>query len=225
LSKHNNFHFVIDQTNEAYKGHFNPNMYDSQERFFAYYYQIREILRTNPLSVLEIGIGNKFVSSYLEKIGLKVVNLDILRSLLPDVKASILQMPFKEKSLDVCLCCEVLEHLPFECFSQALLELNRVCKSYTVISVPDSSYYFGLHVNFPIRIPRVMFSFPKLLHRKMVLEENVVHYWEIGYQGYPLSKIKMEMAKAGFKVVDTYRVPEKPDCRMFLLKKTDKVKS
>ena len=55
--------------------------------------------------------------------------------------------------------------------------------------------------------------------RKSLHKFNGEHYWEIGKAGYPLSKIIMDIQRAGFKVEKTYRVFEFPYHRFFILKK------
>jgi len=52
--------------------HYFSMSYDSKERFISYWYQINEIIKLNLKRVLEIGIGNSFVSKYLEERGIEV---------------------------------------------------------------------------------------------------------------------------------------------------------
>ncbi len=47
-------------------------------------------------------------------------------------------MPFENASFDLVTCLEVLEHLPFDVYSKALFELERVSKKYIIISVPNN---------------------------------------------------------------------------------------
>ena len=47
--------------------HFFTESYDSKGRFSSYWHQIHEIIRLRPKRVLEIGIGNVFVSKYLKE--------------------------------------------------------------------------------------------------------------------------------------------------------------
>jgi hypothetical protein len=42
--------------------------YDTKGRFISYWHQIDEIFKLSPENVLEIGIGNRFVSDYLKKL-------------------------------------------------------------------------------------------------------------------------------------------------------------
>src|SRR3989344_860983 len=113
--------------------------YDSKERWVSYWYQIKEVKEQNPKTVLEIGVGNKVVSDYLKKIGLKVTTCDFDKNLKPDVVADVLDLPFKKESFDVVLCAEVLEHLPFGKFSKALKEIHRVTQTSAIITLPHFS--------------------------------------------------------------------------------------
>ena len=45
--------------------HYFNESYNSKERFISYWHQINEIIKLKPKKVLEIGIGNGFVSKYL----------------------------------------------------------------------------------------------------------------------------------------------------------------
>ncbi len=123
--------------------------YDYQDRWISYWHQIDEVLKLQPRTVLEIGIGNKMVSDYLRKQGIEVKTLDIDEDLKPDFIASVINMPLANDSFDVILCAEILEHLPFKDFKKALLELKRVTKRYTVLSLP----HFGPPLKLSFKIP------------------------------------------------------------------------
>jgi len=57
--------------------HYYNIIYDTKERFCSYWHQIQEVLLLKPSEVLEIGIGNGFVSRYLKERGINVTTLDI----------------------------------------------------------------------------------------------------------------------------------------------------
>lgn len=166
--------------------------YDSKARWISYWHQIDEVLKLNPKNVLEIGVGNKTVASYLENSGLDVVTLDINEQLKPDVVGSVLKMPFENNSFDVILCAEVLEHLPFDEFEKGLSELKRVTRKYVVLSLP----HFGHSITFSFKIPflkekKIAIRMPFPIKHYF----NGEHYWEIGKKGYPLSKIESIIQK------------------------------
>jgi len=198
--------------------HYFNKSYDTKERFISYWHQINEIIKLNPKTVLEIGVGNGFVSKYLKERKVNVLTLDIDKRLNPDVVGSVLNMPFSDELFDVVACYEVLEHLPFENFSEALSEIFRVSKSYAILSLPDASRVYRVYLQIPkIGIFKRLIPLPRL--KNPIHKFDGEHYWEIGKAGYPLSKIIKEIQTAGFRVEKTYRVFENPYHRFFILKR------
>lgn len=196
--------------------HYFNGSYDAKERFISYWHQINEIIKLNPKRVLEIGIGNSFVSTYLKERRVDVVTLDIDKRLNPDVVGSVLDIPFTDKSFDIVACYEVLEHLHYENFNKALSEIGRVSNSYAILAIPDVSRVYRLNLQIPIiREIQQLFTFP--MFEKPIHKFDGEHYWEIGKAGYPLSKIIIDIQRAGFKIERTYRVFENPYHRFFIL--------
>lgn len=196
--------------------HYIDKEYDSKERFICYWHQINEIILLNPVKVLEIGIGNRFVSKYLKERKINIVTADINSDLGPDVIQDIKDLSFEDNSFDVVVCFEVLEHNHYNDFCKALSEIFRVTKKNAVISLPDSErvILFSLYsarlgqLKLPISLPRLN----KPLHKF-----DGQHYWEIGKKGYSLFKISSDIKKCGFKIKKTYRAFEFPYHRFFVL--------
>jgi 2-polyprenyl-3-methyl-5-hydroxy-6-metoxy-1,4-benzoquinol methylase len=105
--------------------HYFNKSYDSKERFISYWHQVNEIVRLEPDSVLEIGIGNGFVSKYLKEREVNITTLDFDPNLNPDKVGSVLDIPFEDIFFEVVACYEVLEHLPFEILIKLLLEFTE----------------------------------------------------------------------------------------------------
>lgn len=129
--------------------HFSPQSYDTLERFISYWHQIHEIISLEPKKVLEVGIGNGFVTRYLRANGWNVTTLDIVSELGPDVAGSVLSLPFSDTAFDVIACFEVLEHLPYEDFTKALEELRRVSQRHLILSVPDHTAVYRVNIELP----------------------------------------------------------------------------
>ena len=192
--------------------------YDSKERFCSYWHQINEIISLKPKKILEVGIGNGFVTRYLRDKELNVTTLDIAHDLRPDVAGSVLAIPFKNGSFDVIGCCEVLEHLPYNEFSKALKEIHRVSRKHVVLSLPDVTTVYRINIELP-RIRPIKKLIPHPLHRPTQHTFDGEHYFEIGKIEYPLKKIEVDIEQSGFEILRSYRVFEFYYHRFFVLGK------
>ena len=172
------------------------------DRWASYWYQLDEILKLKPTSVLEIGVGTNVFGSYLKRnTDIKYFSMDIADDLHPDIFGNIEKIPLENNSIDVVCVFEVLEHLPFEKFENVLKELKRVSKNYVVISLP----HFGPMIKFSFKLPflkeiKIAFKIPYYLEHKF----NGQHYWGIGKKGYSSGMIKEVMNTVGYKIVKDF---------------------
>jgi len=200
--------------------HYTGLSYDSKERFISYWHQINEIILLKPVRVLEIGIGSGFVSRYLKEHKLNVTTLDISHDLYPNVAGSVLAIPFNDESFDVVSCCEVLEHLPYNKFSNALKEIRRVSQKYVVLSLPDVTTVYRVHIE-PPRIKPIKILVNHPFHRPVDHVFDGEHYWEIGKKGYSRKQIELDITNSGFSIINAYRVYEFYYHRFFILEKSE----
>lgn len=199
---------------EAYFGGGN---YEHFGRWASYYYQAKNIVKTQPSKILEIGIGNGIASGYLKSQGFDVTTADFAADLHPDVVADVTNLPFPDNSFDTVSCCEVLEHLPFSESLKGLAEIRRVAKKYAVISLPDHR-----RVVFSMRIKLPLMQEKGFIIRMPSFKKHVFdgqHYWEIGKSDFPLAKIKKAISETGFKIEKDFTIPENPLVHFFILKK------
>jgi ubiquinone/menaquinone biosynthesis C-methylase UbiE len=169
--------------------------YGGVSRFASYAYQLREILRLHPTSILEIGAGDAVVGNYIKRqTAIAYTSVDFATDLVPDIVADVRSLPCTYASYDIVCAFEVLEHLPFEDFSVALSELFRVARTHVLISLP----HFGPPVQIYIKIPflsALKFAFKIPFPRKHTF--NGQHYWEIGKQGYRLQTTRAILSTYG----------------------------
>lgn len=200
------------------RDHYFKPAYDSKGRFMSYWHQAAELISLAPGKILEVGVGNGFLSSYLRSRGAAVTTVDIDPALSPDVTASVLRLPFPPGSFDAVGCFEVLEHLPYEDFPEALAEIRRVSSAFAVISLPDHTPVYRFDVELPL-----LGEFRRLIpHPFPRLKPHVfdgTHYWLIGKAQYPLSRVSAEIERAGFIIRRSYRVFEFYGHRFFVLEK------
>jgi SAM-dependent methyltransferase len=98
--------------------------------------------------VLDAGCGVGRVAEALSTGGLDVTGMEIdegalsagrgRQKLYKPVRASIVAIPFRDNSFDVCVCSEVLEHVADDL--DALRELLRVSRHAVVLTVPGHNY-------------------------------------------------------------------------------------
>ena len=191
--------------------------YDTKGRFCGYWHQIDEIISIKPKTILEIGIGSGFVTSYLKNRGFNIVSIDILQDLNSDTVGSVLDLPFGDETFNSVSCCEVLEHLPYSEFNRALSELHRVSQRYVILSLPDDTSIY----KFDIQLSKIMLvkkSFLNPFHKSKKHYFDGHHYWEIGKTNFSLEKIISEIRQAKFEIINSYRVFERPFQRFFILK-------
>ena len=191
--------------------------YVARDRWMNYFVQLRMVVDLKPETVLEIGVGNRVVCDTLGKLGVKVTTLDVAEDLKPDIVASVTQMPLADKSFDTVLAAEVLEHIPWEEFPQAMREIHRVSKRYVVITLPHSGYTFSFSWKVPL-LPsqRWIFKIPHFWKKHVFSGE---HYWEMGKSGFPVRRIKKLLRNSSFKILKSKTDPEDPAHWAFLLEK------
>lgn len=190
--------------------------YSHPGRWVSYYHQIKEVLRLDPKSILEIGSGDGVFKSYIkENTPIQYTNVDVADDLHPDVVGSVTELPFADASYDVVCAFEVLEHIPFEQFELALAEIARVSRGPVVLSLP----HFGPPLQFLLKIPllkEIRFSWKVPFHKEHVF--NGQHYWEIGKKGYPAKDIRAVLGKH-FEVVKEFIPFENQYHHFFVLRK------
>lgn len=197
---------------------YNFHKYCGLGRWISYWYQINEILKIGPRSILEIGGGDKFLENYLKNnTDIEYKNLDIAEDLNPDILGSVDSMPLPDNSFDMVCAFEILEHLPFEKLEKSLKEIYRVSRGDVIISLPHWGRHFSISVRLPyFRIIRFMYKL-NLFSQKHRF--NGQHYWEIGKSGYSLKIIIKKIQDCGFLIKKDFVVFEMPYHHFFILKK------
>lgn len=99
-------------------------------------------------SILDVGSGTGIVARVvaerfdLTAVELSEVGVRALRSHgLKAMQGDIATLPFDDRSFELVMACEVLEHLTDQLFQTALLELQRVSGRYLLLTVPNQDYF------------------------------------------------------------------------------------
>ncbi len=156
--------------------------YFSLEQLWSFSEQIYHLRRAEARRIIEVGVGNGFVSGFLRTMGLEVLTCDINPNLKPDLLVSVtdLHKHVQPGDYDLISCCEVMEHMPFEHFEETMQAFSRLADK-LFLTVPVYGWKFGLSVklSFMSRVRWISrwFAWPAGSYRMIPM-----HFWEVGSQ-------------------------------------------
>ncbi len=185
--------------------------YYSEKRIVHQWLQV-ELLQWLPVAkVLEVGPYLGLVTAMLSNAGYQVTTLDIeghgpRDGALRHVRADVRQLdPAALQGFDAILCCETLEHLPFEQVPAVLAAFHVAGAPYLVLSVPYEGpqlgwlLYLNLHQRPRLKFFRKLHFLRRFTPPRSDAWEN--HRWEIGYRDYPLRKLVRAVEAVGYRVI------------------------
>lgn len=198
--------------------HYRFNNYFDKSRWASTWHQLDEIIKLDPLNVLEIGPGAGIIKFLLTENGINVDTTDIDPDLKPDFVASVTDLPFEDNKYG-CVCAfQVLEHLPYKESLKAFSEMVRVAEEYIIISLPNSKFLWPYSFFMP-KVGNLKFFIPKPVFKKQIHKFDGQHYWEINKKHYSLKKIIKDFTSNNVEIVKHYRVHENPYHHFFIFKK------
>ncbi|MGD9537744.1 MAG: class I SAM-dependent methyltransferase [Alphaproteobacteria bacterium] len=185
--------------------------YYSEKRIVHQWLQVA-LLKDLPVSeVLEVGPYLGLVTAMLTNAGYRVTTLDIEGERPRDgavahIRADVRHLaPESLRGFDAILCCETLEHLPFDAVPGVLAALRATGAPYLVLSVPYEGPQAGLSLYLnPHQWPRLKFFRKVHFLRRFPAPRSDAwenHRWEIGYRGYPLRKLTRAVEAAGYRIL------------------------
>ncbi len=194
--------------------------YFSNEQFISFTEQLRLVHRLKRTNILEIGIGNGIVSDFLRKAGFNVTTLDINPNLNPDIVGSVTDLVdiFQQQRFDIILCAEVLEHMAFDRFEQAISNIAGITNEYAILTLPRCQKII-LDIQFNIKIPKLPYIqkglFLSIPSSKIPRE----HHWELDSSKETKRKEIETILKKHFTILDSGRFRFRPYHHYFILKK------
>jgi SAM-dependent methyltransferase len=182
----------------------------------SFVHQIYDIHHLRPRSILEIGLGNGFTSTFLKRAGYEVVTADINPALEPDICCPLSELPshLAGKSFDLVVCCEVLEHMPFEDFEPNLKRL-RALGERLYLTLPNHKALLG--IGWVPRIPKLSSIKASSLYVEVPLAKPLqpMHYWEVGSLRYTSRKAIIAMLSHYYSSTISRRYALNPGHVMF----------
>lgn len=203
-----------------------PEMWENYDVADAISKKTDYIIRHIPSDVrtiLDVGCGNGKITNAL-KDRWQVTGLDLSAEALkhvqtPHVLASATAIPFPDASFDLVISSEMLEHLDNELFAQAIKEMQRVCRRYLLISVPNGEFLPKNQIKCPqcqtvFHSWQHLLSFEKSYFSEQMLAPDffILNYKTMGEQEQRwiplLMHIKQRLGKQWFGASASTRCPQ-----------------
>ena len=205
------------------KSHYDFDEYVNLKRWNSYYYQIYEIMHSKYDDILIIGNGDGIVANLLKMFNKKITILDFDENLKPDIVGSVTDIDkLLKKKYDIIVCCQVLEHIPFENFEPVIELFSRYASNKVIISLPNCRYWYNINITLPLlREKKFLFSFKKIFRNSWDINKQGFgeHYWEIdGLRQWKKKNIE-KILKKYFELEKFYVVKENPYHMFFILDK------
>lgn len=183
------------------KEHYDFNKYTSINRWSSYYYQISEVTKLNDIhTILLIGVGDGVVNSTLSNMGYDVTTFDFDERLNSDIVGSVTDIEkILDKKYDCIICCQVLEHLPYEMLDNIMSQFSRIANKNVIISLPYNSVkIFTSKIFIPfIHNISIKLLMPKFWQLKYRIEKEGwgEHYYQIGIKNVKKKDIRKTFKK------------------------------
>jgi hypothetical protein len=182
--------------------------YYSEKRIVHQWFQVKLLERLPVRRVLEIGPALGVPTALLATAGFEVTTVDFEdRALIGATDHLVVDLetatPQQLSGHDCILCCEVLEHFTFETSCKLLKIFYESETPHLVLSVPYQApqFWFSLYLNRYGARKNTSVQF-RNGWRRFRRQPPGGHQWEIGYRGYPLSRLERAVEAAGWRIVD-----------------------
>lgn len=171
--------------------HYALDKYVDRARWQSYWEQIESVTAIEPRSVLCIGVGDDIVPTVIERTGIEVKRFDFEPQLRCDYVGDVRHIGdiVEPLSADVVLCCQVLEHIPYEDFEPTLAAVYAIARRRVVLSLP---YHYKRMASLALKLPKlplldVDWCVPRFWQE---WQFDGQHHWEVGAAHYPRRRIE-----------------------------------
>lgn len=183
--------------------------YYSAKRIGQQWLQVNLLKGLPVRKVLEVGPYKGLVTAMLDNAGYEVTTLDIMprafeRPSRPHISADLVGLePNKIVGFEAILCCETLEHLPWEEVDGVLATFRDSGVRFLIVSVPYEAFQIELLLYINRFTCRQRFAFKKLRFLKSFTPhaEPYGHMWEVGYRKRSLRAWESKLKAAGWRIL------------------------
>lgn len=202
---------MVYQVRES--GVYTTKRYLSKERWFSYWYQINEIFKLRPKSILELGPGNGVVTDLVKKMGIAIKTFDNDPENHPDYLGDISRLKkYSVSKSDLIIACQIFEHISYHDFLNNIEALREYSNQYALISLPYTKKgTIKISISLILEPLIQKLSWIKILtYRPAVWKYNGIHHWEIGARGLTLKNVLTAITQRGWNILRHYPLRENP---------------
>jgi len=182
--------------------------YGTEKRIGQQWMQLELLQRLDVQRVLEVGPAFGLVTALLDNAGYDVTTLDLVeaqfaRPKRPHVTMDLLRLdPAALRGFDAILCCETLEHLPWEDAARVLRGFAASGARHLILSVPYEGLQLAIQLYLNPFTARLGAGLKKLRFLKTFRPDPdpLGHKWEIGYRGRSVAAWERAIAGSGWRI-------------------------
>jgi len=141
-------------------------------------------------SVLELGPGSGFTSTYLRSKGIAVTTLDIDPAKGPDIVANVVEFEFADPH-DAVIAFEMFEHIPYEQFRNVLAKAAGAARKFVFLSVPRNR---RTAARLEVKLPKLRAWRTELKVRKGKIDEPY-HVWEVDHDRITVESLEADLER------------------------------
>ncbi len=184
--------------------------YYTEKRIVHQWFQVHLLSSLTVKRVLEVGPYLGLVTAMLASAGYEVTTFDIAEKppsslgAKGHIQGDLTALdPARIRGFDAILCCETLEHLPWESVGGVLHGFAASGAPYLVISVPYEGAQIGwsFYANAHTLRHRLFTRWLRFVRRFRIksLTDIDAHKWEVGYKGHSLAALKEKITASGWQ--------------------------
>ncbi len=185
------------------------HQYYSEKRISHQWQQVQMLAGLDVHRVLEVGPYLGLVTAMLDNGGYDVTTLDLFPPPFvsperPNIEADLLSLdPARIQGFDAILCCETLEHLPWEAAPGVLRAFQASGARYLVVSVPYEGFQFSWSFYVNRFTWRQYLSLKKFSRFRVFVPDADPwgHKWELGFKDYGVKNWEGVIAEAGWTIL------------------------
>lgn len=186
--------------------------YYTEKRIVHQWFQVHLLSSLTVKRVLEVGPYLGLVTAMLASAGYAVTTFDVAEKPPSSLGASghiqgdlTALDPARIRGFDAILCCETLEHLPWDGVGGVLRAFAASGAPYLVMSVPYEGAQIGwsFYANAHTLRHRLFTRWLRFARRFRIASHSDIdaHKWEVGYKGRSLAALKEKVTESGWRPV------------------------